>query len=38
MKVKSKDICDMFQNPHKNLCQNPHHNSRRETQNNIVID
>ena len=32
--VKSKDIRDMFQNPH----QNPHHDSRRETQNIIVMD
>ena len=37
-KVKSKDICDMFQNPHQNPRQNPHHDSRRETQNVIVID
>ena len=36
--VKSKDIRDMFQNPHQNPRQNPHHDSRRETQNVIVID
>ena len=36
--VKSKDIHDMFQNPHQNPRQNPHHDSRRETQNVIVID
>ena len=36
--VKSKNICDMFQNPHQNPRQNLHHNSRRETQNVIVID
>ena len=35
--VKSKDIRDMFQNPHQKLRQNPHHDSRRETQNVIVI-
>ena len=33
MEVKSKDICDMFQNPHQNPRQNCHHDSRRETQN-----
>ena len=36
--VKSKDIRDMFQNPHQNPRQNPHHDSRRETQNVIVIN
>ena len=36
--VKSKDIRDMFQNPHQNPRQYPHHDSRRETQNVIVID
>ena len=36
--VKSKDIRDMFQNPHQNPRQNPHRDSRRETQNVIVID
>ena len=36
--VKSKDIRDMFQNPHQKPRQNPHHDSRRETQNVIVID
>ena len=36
--VKSKDIHDMFHNPHQNPRQNPHHDSRRETQNVIVID
>ena len=36
--VKSKDIRDMFQNPHQNPRQNRHHDSRRETQNVIVID
>ena len=36
--VKSKDIRDMFNNPHQNPRQNPHHDSRRETQNVIVID
>ena len=36
--VKSKDIRDMFQNPHQNPRKNPHHDSRRETQNVIVID
>ena len=28
----------MFQNPHQNPRQNRHHDSRRETQNVIVID
>ena len=36
--VKSKDIRDMFQNPHQNPRQNPHRDSGRETQNVIVID
>ena len=36
--VKSKDIRDMFQNPHQNSRQNPHHDSRSETQNVTVID
>ena len=36
--VNSKDIRDMFQNPHQNPRQNPHHNSGRETENVIVID
>ena len=36
--VKSKDIRDMFQNPHQNPRQNPHHDSKWETQNVIVID
>ena len=36
--AKSKDIRDMFQNPHQKPRQNPHHDSRRETQNVIVID
>ena len=36
--VKSKDIRDMFKNPHQNPRQNPHHDSRRETQNVIVMD
>ena len=36
--VKSKDICDMFQNPHQKPRQNPHHESRRVTQNVNVID
>ena len=36
--IKSKDICDMFQNLHQNPRQNPHHDSRRETQNVIVND
>ena len=36
--VKSKDIRDMFENPHQNPRQNPHYDSRRETQNVIVID
>ena len=36
--VKSKDICDMFQNPHQKPRQNPHHESRRVIQNVNVID
>ena len=36
--VKSKDIRNMFQNPHQNPRQNTHHDSRRETQNVIIIN
>ena len=36
--VKSKDIRDMFKNPHQNPRQNTYHDSRREAQNVIVID
>ena len=36
--IKSKDIRDIFQNPHQNPRQNPHQDSRRETQNVILND
>ena len=36
--VKLKDIGDMLQNPPQKPRENPHHESRRETQNVIAID